>query len=133
MSSNATEYADSIIDQINHRTSLGAPFGLIHHDSEEWTDEDEAWEDWQNNPDTEYAEASAFDYLSDVLDIHYVIGSDKQYKAGRVCITLGGPTAWLNTYTGNLEVSWWSAPETRELPRTFIGQLDEALEGLYNC
>lgn len=133
MSSNAQEYADSIFEQINRRTNLGAPFGLMHQDTEEWTDETEAWEDWQNNPDTEYTEASAFDYLTNVLDIHYVIGSDKQYKAGRVCIAFGGPTAWLNTYTGNLEVSWWSAPETRELPRTFIEQLDDALEDLYNC
>lgn len=133
MSNNAIEYANSIIEQINRRTNLGAPFGLMHQDTEEWTDEDEAWEDWQNNPDTEYTEASALDYLSDVLDIHYVVSSDKQYRAGRVCIAFGGPTAWLNTYTGELEVQWWSALETRELPRTFIDQLDDALEELYSC
>ena len=132
MSSNATDYADSIIEQISRRTNLGAPFGLMHRDTEEWTDEDEAWEDWQNNTDTEYTEASALDYLTDVLDIHYVVSSDRQYRAARVCIALGGPTAWLNTYTGNLEVQWWSAPETRELPRTFIEQLDDALEELYS-
>lgn len=133
MSNNATEYANALIENINRLTKLGSPFGLINQDTEEWTDDTEAYEDWANNPETEYAEACALDYISDALDIHYVVSSDKQYKAGRVCIAFGGPTAWLNTYTGELEVQWWSAPEIRELPREFIEQLDDALEELFNC
>lgn len=127
--SNATaaEYADSLIAGFNRLADSGAPLGLIHRDTEEWTDEAEAFEDWRDNPDTEYAEASGIDYLSDVLDIQYIVSSDRSYRGARVCIALGGPTAWINTQTEQLEVAWWSAPEYRELPRAFVNELDEAL------
>lgn len=132
--SNATaaEYADSLIAGINRRVDMGAPFGLVHRDTEEWTDEAEAFDDWQNNANTEYTEASGYDYLTDALDIQYIVNSDHTYHAARVCIALGGPTAWINTLTGQLEVAWWSEPVYRELPRAFVEQLDEATEELYS-
>lgn len=133
MSNNAKDYADTLIAQINFMTDSGAPFGLINYETEEWSNVVEDFEDYLNNEDTEWSAASGMDYLSDALDIHYVLSSDKQYRAGRVCITLGGPTAWLNTYTKELEVTWWSAPETRVLPLDFINGLDDTLEELYNC
>lgn len=124
MARNAAQYADSLIEGISRSTDEGAPFGH--------TDEYDHWHDVSECPeDCEGMEASAMDYLSDALDIHYVIGSDREYRGARVCIALGGPTAWLNTYTGELEVSWWSAPETRELPKDFIDGLDGALSDLW--
>lgn len=127
----ATEYADSLIAGFNRRADQGAPLGLVHRDTDEWTDDTEAFEDWQNNADTEYTEASGYDYLSDALDIQYIVNSDRTYRAARICIALGGPTAWINTLTEQLEVAWWSAPEYRELPKAFVDALDEALAELW--
>ena len=128
--SNATEYADSLADTISAYPAE-APFGLIYRDTEEWTDDAEAFDDWHNNADTEYTEASAGDYLSDCLDIQYIVNSDRSYRAARVCIALGGPTAWINTHTRQLEVAWWSATEYRDLPAAFCDGIDDYLAEMW--
>lgn len=117
--SNATDYADSIAVDITANTDAGHPFGI--------STEDEPILDREIGE-----EGSAMDYLSDALDIQYIVSSDRTYRAARVCIAFGGPTAWVNTQTGQLEVSWWSEPVYRDLPRKFIAGLDDALEELWD-
>lgn len=129
--SNASEYADSLTANIQRMTEAGAPYGITDDIGNNWTDEAEDLTDFQDNPDTEWQVASATDYLSDVLDIQYLVNSDRSYRAARICITLGGPTAWIDTDTNQLRVAWWSAPEYRELPKAFIDGLDEALSELW--
>ena len=116
--SNATDYADSIAREIEANVAAGHPFGI--------STEDEPILDREIGE-----EGTAMDYLSDVLDIHYVVTSDRQYRSARVCIAFGGPTAWINTRTGQLEVTWWSEPVYRNLPGDFIDGLDDALEELW--
>ena len=116
--SNATDYADSIAREIEENVSAGYPFGIS-------TEEDPIL-------DREVGEeGTAMDYLSDVLDIQYVVTGDRQYRGARVCIAFGGPTAWINTMTSQLEVAWWSEPVYRNLPGDFIDGLDDALEELW--
>lgn len=129
--SNATEYADSIASGIQSNTDKGAPFGLVNRETEEWTDDAEAFDSWENDEDSPYDEAGGMDYLQDVLDIQYVVSGDRTYRGARICIAFGGPTAWINTMTSQLEVAWWSATEYRELPREFVSGLDTALEELW--
>ena len=116
--SNATEYADSIVRGIEENVNAGHPFGI--------STEDEPILDREIGE-----EGTAMDYLSDVLDIQYVVTSDRQYRSARVCIAFGGPTAWINTMTSQLEVAWWSEPVYRNLPGDFIDGLDDALEELW--
>lgn len=111
----AADYADSIAEHIRANCDAGTPFGIATEDGP--VDGRETGE-----------EISASDYLDDLLDIQYIVSSDHTYRAARICITLGGPTAWINTMTEQLEVAWWSATEYRDLPREFIEALDEALE-----
>lgn len=121
---NATEYADSLSASIIHDG-----LGVIDTDTEQWycNAEDAEAQGVEN-----HTEASGYDYLSDVLDIEYIVSADKTYKAARVLIAFGGPNAWINTLTNQLEVAWWSEPVYRELPREFCEALDETLEELYN-
>lgn len=128
MASNAQEYADSLAEDIQAMTDAGSPFGWKNSHTDEWygvndaehTDVEDGWE-----------EASAGDYLQDVLDIEYIVTSDRQFKAARVLIAFGGPTAWINTQTSRLEVSWWSAPEYRPLPSAFVNGLDDFLSEIW--
>src|SRR5690554_651946 len=78
---NATDYAKSVAKSIWEDTAAGHPFGY---------DEDrlEYGED---------AELSAYDFLSDSLDVNYTIGSDMEYRSGIVYITIGGPNAYIDT------------------------------------
>src|SRR5690606_26586393 len=110
--SNASEYADSIASQVEADCEAGNPFGVS--------------EGYGDTPEGE--ESSAYDYLEDVLDIQYTVTSDRQYRSARILIAFGGPNAWVDTRTGQLEVSWWSTPEYRDLPNEFVSALDEALE-----
>ena len=121
---NATEYADSLAASIA-RDGLG----VIDIDTEQWYCNAE---DAEAQGVEDYTEASGYDYLSDVLDIEYIVSADKTYKAARILVAFGGPNAWINTQTHQLEVSWWSEPVYRELPREFCEALDDFLAELYN-
>jgi hypothetical protein len=74
-------------------------------------------------------EASAFDYLESALDIEYVIGSDGEYRGGRVLVAFGGPNIWVDTQNGTVDGYWWgdTAHETFE---DALG-LDDALRELW--
>lgn len=136
--SNASEYADSLVESIRRNVEGGAPFGYINdgYDSHVGSLEElrvlfpDAWED-SDDPEgipTGWSEGSGVDYLADALDIQYVVSRDRTYRAARILIGYGGPNVWINTQTGQLEVAWGSALEYRELPSEFIDALDEACE-----
>ena len=72
---------------------------------------------------------SAFDYLQDVFDIQYVIGSDKTFIAARVLVAFGGPNIWVDTERGIVEGFWWGNYAKASFDDS-IG-LDDALEELY--
>lgn len=128
--SNASNYADSLSAQIAKRTEQGIPFG-IESDSTGWTDAPDDVADYLENPETEFRECSPIDYLSDVLDIQYLVNSDRTYRSARILIAFGGPNVRIDTRTGQLEVTWWSTPEYRGLPSAFIDGLDDALSELW--
>ena len=121
---NATEYADSLTASI-----VRDGLGVIDTDTDQWycNAEDAEAQGVEN-----YTEASGYDYLSDVLDIDYIVNANKTYKGARVLIAFGGPNAWINTLTNQLEVAWWSEPVYRELPREFCEALDESMGELFS-
>lgn len=129
-SASATEYAESIANGITERTNNGYPFGVRDDSSGEvFDDMEEAV--GQGVEEDNIVPAGGMDYLSDVLDIQYIVSGDRQYRAARILITFGGPTAWINTLTGQVEAAWWSGTVYRDLPREFIDELDNALEELW--
>lgn len=129
-SASATEYAESIANGITERTNNGYPFGVRDANSDEvFDDMEEAVSQGVEEDDT--VPAGGMDYLSDVLDIQYIVTGDRQYRAARILIAFGGPTAWINTLTGQVEAAWWSETVYRDLPREFIDELDNALEELW--
>lgn len=134
----AAQHADSLLKTFEQRADLDAPFGWTNDYDGEWTDE--VPECWTHciNPDNDEHEcdtadmsaASAIDFLSDVLNIKYVINSDRSYNSGRVMLSYGGPNVWVDTRSRQLEV-YWDTSETRTLPREFVSQLDDALAELW--
>lgn len=128
--SNASNYADSLSAGIAERTAQGIPFG-IESDATGWTDDPDDVSDYLENPETEFRECSPLDYLSDALGIQYLVSYDRTYYSARILIAFGGPDAWIDTRTGQLEVTWWSAQEYRDLPSAFVDGLDDALSELW--
>lgn len=130
----ALEYAQSIAQQITERTNAGYPFGVEHIESGKgFYDMGEALAEFPNSSDSDFTGASPAAYLDGMLDIQYLVSYDKSYRAARVCIALGGPSAWINTHTLQIEAAWWSETVYVDLPASFCEQIDEWLEEYYNC
>lgn len=54
----------------------------------------------------EHGSMDGHDYLSDALDIEYIVGRDLTYLGARVLVTCGGPNIWINTRTKTVEGTW---------------------------
>lgn len=120
----AAQHAESLLKSIRARVDAGAPFGH--------TDDMGAWHDIDECPeDCPGGAASAFDYMADVLDIHYMVNADRTYHSARLLIGFGGPNVWIDTRTRQLEVYWGSSSESRELPGEFIDEVDNAAAELW--
>ena len=50
---------------------------------------------------------SAFDYLSDVLDIEYTINGGGLFLGARILVAFGGPNIWIDTRHERIEGYWW--------------------------
>jgi len=83
--------------------------------------------------DEETGEAlSLYDYFDDVLDYDFVINSNKEYKAVRVAITLGGPNIYINTFTKKLELYWWTEQAELPIDGNLCEEIDQIFEDIYN-
>jgi hypothetical protein len=50
---------------------------------------------------------TGYDYISDALDIQYIVDGEKNYLAARILVAFGGPNIWINTQTNVVEGYWW--------------------------
>ena len=91
-------------------------------DSEVWLDSD--------GDEVETCLQSAFDYLSDVLDIEYHVSGDRTYRGAEVLVAFGGPNIWIDTKTKHVRGAWWG--DTCAVPYTDNIGLDDALEELWD-
>jgi hypothetical protein len=74
---------------------------------------------------------SAYDYLTDSLDINWILNNDKSYRGARVLVAFGGPNIWVDTERGIVEGNWWGEYAKARFDDN-IG-LDDALNDIYNC
>ena len=86
--------------------------------------------------ENEYGETqTAFDYLQDVLDINWILNSDKSVRGARLLVAFGGPNIWIDTNLGQVEGYWWGDKCIMEYDTSseFARDLNQALEELFNC
>ena|SRR5699024_8606682 len=123
----ARDYADSIAGQLWELDSSG---DIFPHDCER--DEDDR-EELSCEEDVLCEEhMGVHGYLADILDIEYRVSADKDYRSAKVMIAFGGPSAWIDTRTRQLEV-YWDEQVFRSLPRQFCNEIDNYLEELFSC
>lgn len=65
------------------------------------------------NPDI----LSGLDYISDVLDVNWVLDSNREFKGARLLVAFGGPNIWINTDTQTVEGHWWGESFTASYSR----------------
>ena len=74
---------------------------------------------------------SAFDWLSDILDIEYTISGNGDFLGARVLVAFGGPNIWVDTRWGKVEGFWWGDSASAE----FVDGMDihSACQELFEC
>lgn len=99
----------------------------LNNGPEEWL---KSWEE-SENPEP----WTAYDYLEGVLEINWILNSDKTFKGARLLVAFGGPNIWIDTVKGTVEGHWWSDSFTDSYNTNseFARELDDALETLFNC
>lgn len=78
-------------------------------------------------------ELTLCDYFSDILDFEYIINRDMSYSAVKVYVTLGGPTVWIDTYSGTVELRWANEESRYFLTSDIIDAVDDYFEEYYDC
>lgn len=78
-------------------------------------------------------ELSIYNYFSDILDVEYIINRDLSYSAVKVYVTLGGPTVWIDTYKGSVELRWANEESRYFLKSDIIDAINDYWEDYYNC
>ena len=73
------------------------------------------------------------EWLDDVYDVEYTIGSDKEYRGVRIMIACGGPDIYINTKSGDVELYWWSESARYPMSKKVIDYIDSIYEELFAC
>lgn len=82
----------------------------------------------------EFEQLGLYDYFDgDVLDIDFTVNYQKEYKAVRICVAWGGPSIYIDTLSGNVELYWWTERASYRLRSDVIDALDEWAEEYFNC
>ena len=84
---------------------------------------------------TEYEpeQLNVWDWMEDVLDIEYRVGSDKEYRSVRVMVAFGGPNIFVDTATKTVELYWWGDRASYSISRDAAAALDEWAEEYWGC
>ena len=81
----------------------------------------------------ELEEQGIIDYFEDALDIEYRIGSDKGYRSCKILVAFGGPSIYIDTQSGKVELYWWNEEGEAWIDDKVVNAIDEFMEELYNC
>ena len=74
---------------------------------------------------------SLYDYFSDILDVEYIINSQFEFSAVKIYVTLGGPTVWIDTYYGTIELRWANEESRYFLTDDVIDAVNNYFEEYY--
>jgi predicted RNA-binding Zn-ribbon protein involved in translation (DUF1610 family) len=72
------------------------------------------------------------DYMSDILDIDFVVSRDREYRSCKICVAWGGPNIYIDTASAYVKLYWWT--EYAEYPLSYAARdaIDEWAEEYWN-
>lgn len=73
-----------------------------------------------------------YEYISDALDIEYIVNKDKEILGARILVAFGGPNIWINTRTKQVEGYWWGDSCIMSYDRDEM-DIAGAVESIYEC
>ena len=93
--------------------------------------EPDEFERWHDEGEPDDFTPTGYDYLDDVLDIMYIVGSDGTYYGAEILVTFGGPNIYVETRDNTVR-GYWGGDKAQWGFLDNIG-LDDACEELYQC
>ena len=80
----------------------------------------------------DYEQLSIWDFLNDVYDAEYRVGSDKEYRSVKIMVACGGPNIYIDTASTLVKLYWWT--EYAEYPLSYDARdaIDEWAEEYWN-
>lgn len=76
---------------------------------------------------------SLYDYLSDVYDIVYYVGSNKDVRGVRLMVACGGPNIFIDTFDREIQLYWWNESAKCSLDYDIANEITSLFEEIYNC
>lgn len=73
------------------------------------------------------------DFLADALDVEYIVSSRREFRSVRVMVAYGGPTIYIDTDTGNVELYWWNERARYALSSYALDAVNEWAEEYWEC
>ena len=75
---------------------------------------------------------SGFNYIADVLDINWILDSNREFKGARLLVAFGGPNIWIDTDKQTVEGHWWGDSFTASYFRDEM-DIEGACSEWFNC
>lgn len=75
-----------------------------------------------------------WEYFQDVLNIDYVVASDRETLRGvRLLVAYGGPNIYVNTWENRVELYWWGESAEAWLPSEVSEAITDVFQELWHC
>lgn len=79
-------------------------------------------------------EGTLYDWLDDVLDVEYTKDLNGYFVGCNIAVTLGGPSVYVNTVSGDIEGYWGCDFARVPMPDDIRFEIDEVIEDIVaNC
>ena len=74
-----------------------------------------------------------YEYLNECLDIEFRCSPTKQYRSAKLYVTLGGPTVWIDTDSGDMLLAWGNYRCGYSLDTYTVDRIDCYFEDWFNA
>ena len=75
---------------------------------------------------------SGFDYVSDALDVDWILDHRREFKGARLLVAFGGPNIWIDTAKQTVEGHWGGDSFTASYSRDEM-DIEGACSEWFNC
>lgn len=85
--------------------------------------------------ESELEAVSIYDYFerTEIYDIEYRIGSDKEYRSVALMVACGGPNIFIDTKSKLVHLHWWTEYAEYPLDYDAVDEIDNYFTDLFNC
>ena len=81
---------------------------------------------------TDLEQLGIWDYMTDILDIEYRCGSDKEYRSCKIMVACGGPNIYIDTAAALVKLYWWTDYAEYPISYNTRDAIDEWAEEYWN-